>query len=866
MHEIVVGRNPKDLKKFGSKGTCYLGKNIIGSGEYAHLANKVLVDLLRPHIILVCGKRGSGKCVEENTLITLDDGSLAPIKNLESNMEYILGLDDRLKVTNLTKDEFFKRKVDKLLKITLRSGKEIKLTPEHPLLTIKGWKPIQDLEIGSRIATPRILRNFGDKPMKETNIKLLAYLIAEGHISSGYVLFSNMDAEIIEDFKKSVQNFDDTLKIDVHNKTGCFRVSKKERKVSKNARILRNGKGKFAKGSYAPQAKSSIRTWLEDIGVYGKLSSEKFIPEEVFKLPRHQLSIFLNRLFSCDGSIYSKKSKKRSCWQVSYSSSSKVLIKQVHHLLLRFGILGKLRKRKMRHSGKEFESGEIVISGEEVVKFIDKIGFFGEKEEKQKIAMEELKKITFNPNVDTIPKEIWDIYEPKNWEEIGIKLGYSVPKTAKSSLNYSPSREKLLKIGKIERNRQLQLLGDSDIFWDEITGIEELTGEFNVCDISVPGFHNFVANDIIVHNSYSGGVIAEEIALLEEDLRKNLTVVMIDTMGIYWSMKLPNEEQIVLLNEWGLEPKGLGDRVKTYVPHLQKKAFEDAEIPVDFGVSISPDEFSAADWSLAFNLPATSPISLGLQRVVNSFKKSNERFDIDDLISKIKDSQTIDTHTKTGLENILSAANDWGVFGTEGIKVEEVMKPGMVNIFDVSRLRSSEAWSVRNLLVAMVSRKIYEERVVARRLEEMERIGEIDLDDSERKPMVWLIIDEAHQFCGSDYNTVSTAPLLTIVKQGRQPGISFVPMTQMPDKIHPEIISQSDIVVSHRLTSKNDLNSLQQIMQTYLMQDISKSIAELPKDRGSAIVLDDNSERIFSIQTRPRMTWHGGESAVAAVE
>jgi DNA helicase HerA-like ATPase len=163
----------------------------------------------------------------------------------------------------------------------------------------------------------------------------------------------------------------------------------------------------------------------------------------------------------------------------------------------------------------------------------------------------------------------------------------------------------------------------------------------------------------------------------------------------------------------------------------------------------------------------------------------------------------------------------------------------------------------------MITRKIYEQRVIARRQEEMERMGEIELKEEDRKPMVWLIIDEAHQFCGSQFETVSTGPLLTVVKQGRQPGISFVPMTQMPDKIHPEIISQSDLVISHRMTSKNDLSSLQQIMQTYLLEDIWKSISNLPKSRGSAIVLDDNSERIFSIQARPRLTWHAGESAVA---
>jgi len=359
--------------------------------------------------------------------------------------------------------------------------------------------------------------------------------------------------------------------------------------------------------------------------------------------------------------------------------------------------------------------------------------------------------------------------------------------------------------------------------------------------------------------SYCGGVIMEELASLPEAFRNNLTTVVIDTMGIYWSTKLPNEAQVVDLDKWGLKPKGLEERTKIYVPFKQKPSFEEAEIPVDFGISIPPYEFSAEDWSLAFNLPMTNPIALSLQKVVNKLK--GEKFQIDDLISGVKDDRVIDTHIKSSLENMLTVADQWGVFGEEGIKIDEIMKPGMINVFDVSRLRATEAWSVRNLLVALIARKIYEERVMARKQEELAKMGEVKL--KERKPMVWLIMDEAHQFCPSDSVTVSTNPLLTIVKQGREPGISFVPMTQMPNKVHQDVISQCDMVISHRLTSKADLDALHAVMQTYLAEDIWKYIDSLPRWLGSAMILDDNSERIYTVQVRPRLSWHAGEAAIA---
>jgi len=52
-------------------------------------------------------------------------------------------------------------------------------------------------------------------------------------------------------------------------------------------------------------------------------------------------------------------------------------------------------------------------------------------------------------------------------------------------------------------------------------------------------------------------------------------------------------------------------------------------------------------------------------------------------------------------------------------------------------------------------------------------------------------------------------------------------------------------------------------MQTYLLQSIKKAIDDLPSLKGSAIILDDNSERLYPIRIRPKFTWHGGEAPAA---
>jgi len=56
---------------------------------------------------------------------------------------------------------------------------------------------------------------------------------------------------------------------------------------------------------------------------------------------------------------------------------------------------------------------------------------------------------------------------------------------------------------------------------------------------------------------------------------------------------------------------------------------------------------------------------------------------------------------------------------------------------------------------------------------------------------------------------------------------------------------------------------LNDMMQSYLLEDIKQQMDNLPSLKGSAIILDDNSERLYPIRIRPRFTWHGGEAPVA---
>jgi len=357
--------------------------------------------------------------------------------------------------------------------------------------------------------------------------------------------------------------------------------------------------------------------------------------------------------------------------------------------------------------------------------------------------------------------------------------------------------------------------------------------------------------------SYSAAVILEEFCLLPEEYKTNLAFVVVDPMGIYWSMKYPNEAQSDLLRKWSLEPRALREYIKVFVPEKQKEEYLLAEIPIDGTITIALKEFTAEDLILSFGLKRNEEIAVALEKNFNIFLEKAQDFGFEELMDRIKDDRETRKEVKDALTSLLTVANQWGLIAKEGIKIEELVKPGIVTIIDLSRMRSSE---LRTLLTALVTRKVYFNRVLARKEEERIKIegGKASL----KFPVTWMVLEEAHNFIPSDREVASSDPIKRLAKEGREPGIGLIVITQMPNRVHQEVLSQTDLVISFRLTSRDDLNALHAVYQTYMQEELEKLINKLPRWPGSCIVLDDNLEKVFTVNIRPRLSHHAGGTAI----
>ncbi len=369
--------------------------------------------------------------------------------------------------------------------------------------------------------------------------------------------------------------------------------------------------------------------------------------------------------------------------------------------------------------------------------------------------------------------------------------------------------------------------------------------------------------------SYCLGVIAEGIATLPEEYRSRLAVVLLDTMGIYWTMKYPNHKDEGLLEQWNMEGKGIP--VKIFTPTGFFKKYKAEGIPTDVPFSIRPYELTPEDWNLTFDIHPEDQLAVFIAKIVLTLKKDRDDYDIEDIITAVEADPREDEHIKNAALNRFKSVEQWGVFSREATPLKELIQGGQISILDLSPYAvMPNGWKIKHLVIGLVAERLFMERMTVRKNEEFQSIHSAihylltEEEEEEEKlrgkemPIVWLMIDEAHEFLPAQGKTSATDALITLLREGRQPGIAMVMATQQPGKIHTDAMTQSDIVLSHRLTAKVDTDALGSIIQSYLRGGLDKELAVLPRVAGSCIALDDVNERMYPMQIRPRFSWHGG--------
>lgn len=358
--------------------------------------------------------------------------------------------------------------------------------------------------------------------------------------------------------------------------------------------------------------------------------------------------------------------------------------------------------------------------------------------------------------------------------------------------------------------------------------------------------------------SYTIGVFIEEISRLEQEVKNNLGVIIIDTLGIYWTTKSADKKNTDQLKRWDLEPVGFD--IDLFVPKKFVQDYKNKKIQSK-GFSIRVSELNPYHWCQLFDVKATDSLGIVITRAVLKMRERYSKFSISELLERIQKDERSDDHVKGAAENFLTIAESWGIFDKDGVPVTELVKRGSISVLDISRLPDP---MLKDIVTSLIGEKIFEERVKERKVHEQKKMG-IDVEEK-GMPMIWMAIDEAQLFMPNHKNTLGKDVFINEwMRQGRQPGLSLVIATQRPSALESEVLSHSDIIICHRLTAQEDIDALSRIRPTYMHGNIKEAIKKVGDERGVALIVDDTSESSHIIKIRPRLSWHGGDEPLVVV-
>ncbi|HEU4558770.1 MAG TPA: LAGLIDADG family homing endonuclease, partial [Longimicrobium sp.] len=464
-----------------------LGKFVDKAVEKGH-DRKAIQDLSDQ--IEAFGRYGFNKCLPGDTeVLDASTGRLVRIEDLyhgRATLGEVATCEvDTLKLRRGTVADVVDNGIKPVYRLRTESGREIEATDNHPFLTFDGWRQLGELEPGVHVAAPRRLPTEGSAEWPDHEVIALGHLLAEGNLCHPHsVYFYSTDRGEVADYVAAAEAFANTRCTEADHK-GCASVYA--------ARVDRG----------TPPA---IFEWAGRLGMLGKTATEKEIPADAFTLTNRQVGLLLSRMWAGDGHI---NVEDRNLF---YATSSKRLAGQVQHLLLRLGVLGRVRQVEFPYRDGRTGWQVFVTGNENLRRFAETVGVhFHNPARREAVERLVLQAPAGGPSKDLVPVAVRTVVRAAK-ERAGQTWAQVEAAADVSSRDFHPVGINPNKIGFTRQtiallaahfdDPELRTYVESDVLWDRVVSIEYV-GEKQTYDLEVPETHNFVANDLVVHNSHS---------------------------------------------------------------------------------------------------------------------------------------------------------------------------------------------------------------------------------------------------------------------------------------------------------------------------------------------------------------------------
>jgi hypothetical protein len=402
--------------------------------------------------------------------------------------------------------------------------------------------------------------------------------------------------------------------------------------------------------------------------------------------------------------------------------------------------------------------------------------------------------------------------------------------------------------------------------------------------------------------SYTLGVLMEglgagqgesQIAVLETPR----AALMLDIMDIYWTSTIPLAvegspeimRQASLMKLGGFE--GMSLNFDVWIP----AGFENPGIDPP-GVSllkIQASDLELDDWAALFAVDVfTEPRGMLVAEVVlhvshqgytrqdGTVVPANPNFSFGDLIVCLsQDADLMQNYRPDTIRSIrqrMATFAQLPLFTGNSTPLNELLQRFRVSVLMLARVPDE----LKKVLVAVLVRRILRARRDAsfaqKRLDLDSTLSPSDRSDLEdcvnhSIPRTWVMMDEAHVLAGTGEDSVARTALIKCAKEGRNYGISLAVATQQPSALDSRLMSQSESLVLHQLTSPSDtavaIQSLKSPPPANLQIDGQPNEVDTLLRRlgqGEMVFSSGNApslKRMCVAKVRPRVTAHGGYEA-----
>ena len=395
--------------------------------------------------------------------------------------------------------------------------------------------------------------------------------------------------------------------------------------------------------------------------------------------------------------------------------------------------------------------------------------------------------------------------------------------------------------------------------------------------------------------SYTLGTVIE--ALAADDPAANIgcgsadrAVLIFDTLNIYQYAAVPVShipDQSLRkmfssrLSSFGIKETGV--TIRTLFPKGRQQGFYTGRyksFALDTSL-IEPEDYAHIFEIDLFRDPTGHLLLAAFDAIKNSGylynstqRPGNSNAGLVQLIEYLSDEQntsgSFEQGTIRALRSRLESLGRDELFSSAPTPVSTIVKGGEVTILLLGHLPPS----MRSLVGALLVRQLFSLRSSASEAAKTLRLDST-LSQNERNeakriianspPRTLLCVDEAQGYAPPSKANPCTSILVQYVKEGRNHGLSLMVTSQQPSALHPELLSQIDCVIAHRLTVHTDIEAVIKSAKGRSPEKISSarttlSLRDLLRElsQGQAYISHGDTTRAFVAEIRPRVTAHGG--------